>query len=105
MSKFDADAMDRSFGEDPAVNEVIFRHTRAELAAHFAFLDELREGGTINMLGAYPILAEVFDLTPEDARAIWSRWVSTFSKGLPVEIRVARAEGWRSHEGMPGLGR
>jgi hypothetical protein len=44
------------------------------MVTHFRFLGELREGGTTNMFGAYPILAEAFDLSAEDAKVVCSRW-------------------------------
>jgi hypothetical protein len=44
----------------------------------FLFLNELRRDGSINMFGASPYLAEVFDLTQKEASAIlveWMGWV------------------------------
>jgi hypothetical protein len=93
--------LDSYFGEDRRTTDIIFQHSRAELAVFFRFLDELRASGTINMFDAAVPLAEAFDLTPEVARAIFSRWGSSFSEHLDVEDRVMRAEGWRSHEGFP----
>jgi uncharacterized protein YciI len=45
---------------------------------HLEFLDELREGGSINMFGAAPELADEFDITKQDARKILSYWMESF---------------------------
>lgn len=96
MYKPDA-VLDPYFGEDPRVNEVIFRHSREDLARHFRFLDEF---GANNILNAPPVFAEAFGLTTEDAKIIWQRWLETNRDGRSVENRVLCAEGWRSHDGM-----
>ena len=100
MSEETQAELDRYFHENRAEVDVIFRHPREELVKHFRFLDELRESGAVNMFGAPPVLAEAFGLSDADAKAIWSRWASTFAKFRDVEYRVALAEGWRGHEGF-----
>lgn len=93
MSKETQASLDSHFGERREATDIIFRFTKAELATHFRFLDELRERGSVN-------LAEEFDLTPEDAKAIWSSWAGTFRKDWSAEERVSRSMGWRGHEGF-----
>ena len=39
------------------------------------FLEDLREGGTVNMWGASGFLLDAFDLTKAEARAISLRWM------------------------------
>lgn len=48
----------------------------------FEFLDDIREGGTINMFGAAPYVQEAFDLTKKQARDVTMSYVT---KGLPEE--------------------
>lgn len=45
---------------------------------HLRFLDELRESGEINMFGAAPYLADVFDLSQQEARKVLTYWMKTF---------------------------
>lgn len=46
---------------------------------HLAFLDDLRESGATNMLGATPYLVETFpELTEEDSRTVLIYWMQTF---------------------------
>lgn len=42
---------------------------------YFRFLNRLRESGKINMFGASPYLAEVYDLTEREARKILTEWM------------------------------
>ncbi len=60
---------------------------------HLEYLDDLRESGETNMLGAAPYLDEVFpELSDEKpgrhssvkARAILSYWMRTFSERNPL---------------------
>jgi hypothetical protein len=44
---------------------------------HEEFLDELRESGETNMVGAAPYLQEEFDLTRNEARTILSEWMKS----------------------------
>ena len=46
---------------------------------HLKFLDNLRESGKINMLGAVPYLQRAFKLERKAASAIWAYWTETFS--------------------------
>jgi hypothetical protein len=47
---------------------------------YFAYLDELRESGQINMFGAVPYLQDVFGMNRYDARKILLEWMNTFSQ-------------------------
>lgn len=47
---------------------------------HLSFLDDLRDSGATNMFGARPYLVEEFnDLTNEQAKAVLSYWMKTYS--------------------------
>jgi hypothetical protein len=46
----------------------------------FAFLDNVRESGKINMFGAAPVLQEVFGLDRRDARDMLLEWMDTFAE-------------------------
>jgi hypothetical protein len=46
-------------------------------AEMFEFLDELREGGTINMMGAARPLAAEFDLPKSEAREVLFAWMES----------------------------
>jgi hypothetical protein len=45
---------------------------------YFAFLDNLRDSGKINMFGAAPVLGEVFNLTRLEAREIVQNWMEDY---------------------------
>ena len=46
----------------------------------FAFLDNVRESGSINMFGAAPVLQEVFGLDRREAKDILLEWMKTFGE-------------------------
>ncbi len=47
---------------------------------HLKYLDDLRESGITNMLGAAPYLASAFDLDMDTSRAYLSHWMRTFGE-------------------------
>ncbi len=47
---------------------------------YFQFLDSLRETGKINMFGAAPYLAEMYDLSRSEARTIVKEWMESYGK-------------------------
>ncbi len=47
---------------------------------HLEYLDNLREGGTVNMLGAGVYLKLMFNLSKADARKILLHWINTFGE-------------------------
>ena len=49
-----------------------------------AFLDNLRDSGVTNMLGATPYLIEEFNLETKEARAVLFKWMDTFADRHPV---------------------
>ena len=49
-------------------------------SVYFAFLDQLREDGQVNMFGAAPVLAEVYDLSKTEARKVLLEWMDTFAE-------------------------
>lgn len=46
----------------------------------FRFLNQLRASGSINMFGASPVLAEVFGISPKEARVVLSHWMTWASQ-------------------------
>lgn len=54
------------------------------LEKHLLFLDDLRESGKTNMFGARPYLLRKFpSLSPDEAAAILSYWMSSFDARHP----------------------
>lgn len=51
--------------------------------AYYKYLDDLRESGVTNMFGASTYLINEFDLDRQEARAILSEWMKTFSDRHP----------------------
>jgi hypothetical protein len=47
---------------------------------YFVYLDNLRESGETNMFGAAPYLADVFELTKQEAHDILLQWMQTFDE-------------------------
>lgn len=43
-----------------------------------AFLDDLREGGKVNMFAAPPLLQEMFDIPRKEARQAFAYWANHF---------------------------
>ena len=48
--------------------------------AHLEYLDELRESGVTNMLGAAPFVREAFDLSTEDSKTVHLYWMQSFGE-------------------------
>lgn len=46
---------------------------------HLEYLDSLRESGVTNMFGAASYVAEAFNISMKDARAILHYWMESFS--------------------------
>ena len=59
---------------------------------HFVYLDELRESGTINMMGAPRELQCEFGLDKIEARKIFQLWTEQFSAAKNPEQYTQRAE-------------
>jgi hypothetical protein len=49
------------------------------------YLDDLRETGTTNMVGAGPWLQRMFGLEEEEARVVLHEWMDTFEERHPIE--------------------
>ena len=47
---------------------------------HLAYLDDLRESGRTNMLGAGRYLIQKFLLTSEEAKEVLGYWMETFGE-------------------------
>ncbi len=47
---------------------------------HFKYLNELRQSGVTNMLGAGPYLVGTFNMTSEEARKTLCKWIDSFEK-------------------------
>lgn len=45
---------------------------------YFRFLDSVRESGGINMFGAAAPLADMFELSMQEAKAVLIRWMEQF---------------------------
>jgi hypothetical protein len=45
---------------------------------HKIYLDNLRESGVTNMMGATPYLMEQFDIDKRKAREILSEWITSY---------------------------
>jgi len=50
---------------------------------HLDYLDELRESGVTNMLGAAPYLADAFEMDKQDARKVLSYWMASYGERHP----------------------
>ena len=59
---------------------------------HFVYLDELREGGTINMMGAPRELQYEFGLDKIEARKIFQLWTEQFNSAKKPELYTQRRE-------------
>ena len=46
----------------------------------FRFLDSIRESGSINMFGASPVIAEMFEVDKREARRLLGAWMKQFGK-------------------------
>ena len=46
----------------------------------FRFLNQLRASGSINMFGASPVLAEMYNISPKEARTVLSHWMTWTSE-------------------------
>ncbi len=49
-----------------------------ELMQMLRYLDELREGGSVNMFGAGPVLSAAFGLKRSEASEVLLYWMATF---------------------------
>jgi len=54
----------------------------------FDYLDDLRFGGSMNMAGAAPALAEDYDTTREEARRVLELWMATFDENKTPQERA-----------------
>ncbi len=68
------------------------RFSKSEMTRMFRFLDHLRSGGSINMLGAtIPLMQSFAMLRREDAKKVLILWMETFDDEKTVEDRVVLA--------------
>jgi len=59
---------------------------------YFVYLDELRESGTINMMGAPRELQFQFEMDKVEARKIFGLWTEQFSTAKKPEQYTQRRE-------------
>jgi len=59
---------------------------------HFVYLDNLRQGGTINMMGAPREMEHEFGLDKAEARKIFGLWTEQFSTAKNPEQYTQRRE-------------
>ncbi len=62
-----------------------------ERIEQFRWLDIVRKSGTINMFGARPHLAKMFNLSEEESSAIHTEWMASFSEYETVEDRATKS--------------
>ena len=63
-----------------------------EYLEYFVYLDELRESGTINMMGAPRELQFEFGIDKMEARKIFGLWTKQFSTAKNPEQYTQRSE-------------
>lgn len=68
------------------------------LAAHFAYLDALREGGATNMYGAAPYLMRDQGLDRKSAVRVVSLWMTTFAATAPAARAAIAFSAWQAGE-------
>lgn len=61
------------------------KNTMAITQKQKAFLDELRESGLVNMLGASSAIMEEFEVDKKEANSILREWIKTYQKPAPKE--------------------
>ena len=59
---------------------------------HFVYLDNLRQGGTINMMGAPREMEHEFGLDKAEARKIFGLWANQFNGAKNPEVYTQRRE-------------
>ena len=52
---------------------------------HLIFLDDLRESGITNMLGAAPYIEKQFDVNHGQAKIILAYWMETFTERHDID--------------------
>ena len=57
---------------------------------HFVYLDELRESGTINMMGAPRELQHEFGIDKIEARKIFGLWANQFNGAKNPDVYTQR---------------
>ena len=67
------------------------KYSAVTLTRVFTYLDNLRESGVTNMYGAAPYIVQAFGFGKDDARALLSLWMKTYSDDT-MESRVAQAD-------------
>ena len=60
--------------------------SKAKEEAIFKFLDELRQSGRTNMLGAAPFICEEFDVSTGYSRKLLVKWMENFSVKKPSKV-------------------
>ena len=77
--------------DDNKTNQYLLRNSD-EYLDYFVYLDELREGGTINMMGAPRELQNDFGIDKIEARKIFGLWTKQFSTAKNPEVYTQRRE-------------
>ena len=78
--------------DDNKTNQYLLRNSD-EYLEYFVYLDELRESGTINMMGAPRELQYEFGIDKLEARNIFLLWCLNFVSAEDPEQYTQRAEG------------
>lgn len=64
---------------------------KMKTAEIFEWLDDLRDGGSVNMFGAAPYVADAFHLSLTEARKVTMAWAKTFDREKTAAERAALA--------------
>jgi hypothetical protein len=76
---------------DNKTNQYLLRNSD-EYLEYFVYLDELRESGTINMMGAPREMQYEFGIDKLEARNIFQLWCLNFESAEDPEQYTQRAE-------------
>ena len=76
---------------DDNVNQYLLRNDDKYLE-YFVYLDQLREGGTINMMGAPREMEHEFGLDKKEARNVFLLWCLNFESAEDPEQYTQREE-------------
>jgi hypothetical protein len=77
--------------DDNKTNQYLLRNSD-EYLEYFVYLDELRESGTINMMGAPREMQCEFGIDKLEARNIFQLWCLNFESAEDPEQYTQRAE-------------
>lgn len=77
--------LDKVFAEPGQIQATVIERPIIVEDEHLTYLDGLREGGTVNMLGARPFLQSEFGLNDTDSAVVHSYWMESYAERHPVK--------------------